>query len=55
MALGSFALMRYTRREVTVTEIKLNKATNLLNKTKIKFEPWAEVHTVTELADIDKI
>lgn len=25
------------------------------NKTKIKFEPWAEVHTVTELADIDKI
>lgn len=25
------------------------------NKTKIKFEPWAEVQTVTELADIDKI
>ena len=25
------------------------------NKTKIKFEPWAEVHTVTELGDIDKI
>lgn len=25
------------------------------NKTKIKFEPWAEVHTVTELADIDNI
>ena len=25
------------------------------NKTKIKFEPWAEVHTVTELADIDTI
>ena len=25
------------------------------NKTKIKFEPWAEVHTITELADIDKI
>lgn len=25
------------------------------NKTKVKFEPWAEVHTVTELADIDKI
>lgn len=25
------------------------------NKTKIKFEPWAEVHTLTELADIDKI
>ena len=25
------------------------------NKTKIKFEPWAEVHTVTELADIYKI
>lgn len=25
------------------------------NKTKIKFEPWAEVHTVTELANIDII
>lgn len=25
------------------------------NKTKVKFEPWAEVHDVTELADIDKI
>lgn len=25
------------------------------DKTKIKFEPWAEVQTVTELADIDKI
>jgi hypothetical protein len=25
------------------------------NKTKIKFEPWVEIHTVTELADIDKI
>lgn len=25
------------------------------DKTKIKFEPWAEVSTVTELADIDKI
>lgn len=25
------------------------------NKTKIKFEPWTEVHTITELADIDKI
>lgn len=25
------------------------------NKTKIKFEPWAEVHTVTELDDIDTI
>lgn len=25
------------------------------DKTKIKFEPWAEVHTVTELADVDKI
>lgn len=25
------------------------------NKTKIKFEPWTEVHTVTELAGIDKI
>ena len=25
------------------------------NKTKIKFEPWTEVHTITELADVDKI
>ena len=25
------------------------------NKTKIKFEPWTEVHTITELADIDII
>ena len=25
------------------------------DKTKIKFEPWAEVHTITELADVDKI
>lgn len=25
------------------------------NKTKIKFEPWAEVHTSDELVDIDKI
>ena len=25
------------------------------NKTKIKFEPWSEVHTVTELANIDII
>ena len=25
------------------------------NKTKIKFEPWTEVHTITELADIDEI
>ena len=25
------------------------------NKTKVKFEPWAEVHTIDELADIDKI
>lgn len=25
------------------------------NKTKIKFEPWTEVHTITELDDIDKI
>lgn len=25
------------------------------NKTKIKFEPWTEVHTIDELADIDKI
>ena len=25
------------------------------NKTKIKFEPWAEVHTITDLDDVDKI
>lgn len=25
------------------------------NKTKVKFEPWTEVHTIDELADIDKI
>ena len=25
------------------------------NKTKIKFEPWAEVHTITDLADVNKI
>ena len=25
------------------------------DKTKIKFEPWAEVHTITDLADVDKI
>lgn len=37
MAVGSYALMHKTRRDVAVTEIKLNKATNLLNKTKIKF------------------
>jgi hypothetical protein len=37
IALGSYALMRKTRRDVAVCEIKINKAIALLNKTKIKF------------------
>ena len=37
LALGMFALLKYTERQVLVTEIKLNKATTLLNKTKIKY------------------
>lgn len=59
MALGSFALMRYTRREVTVTEIKLNKATNLLNKTKIKFVNTSNVldyeYTKFRVNDADEL
>ena len=34
LALGMFALLKYTERQVLVTEIKLNKATTLLNKSK---------------------
>ena len=37
MLSGMFALLKYTERQVLVTEIKLNKATTLLNKTKIKY------------------
>ena len=59
MALGSFALMRYTRREVAVTEIKLNKATNLLNKTKIKFVNTSNVldyeYTKFRVNDADEL
>lgn len=32
-----FALLKVTERNVIITEIKLNKATALLNKVKIKF------------------
>lgn len=59
MALGSFALMRYTRREVAGTEIKLNKATNLLNKTKIKFVNTSNVldyeYTKFRVNDADEL
>ena len=37
LAMGMFALLKYTERQVLVTEIKLNKVTGLLNKTKIKY------------------
>jgi hypothetical protein len=37
LAVGTFALLKTTERQVLVTEIKLNKAMNLLNKTKIKY------------------
>lgn len=37
LAMGMFALLKMTQRQVLVTEIRLNKATNLLNKTKIKY------------------
>lgn len=37
LALGTFALLKYTERQVLVTEIKLNKVTGILNKTKIKY------------------
>lgn len=37
LALGMFALLKSTQRQVLVTEVKLNKAVNLLNKVKIKY------------------
>lgn len=37
IAVGLFALQKYTERQVLLTEIKLNKTSNLLNKTKIKY------------------
>ncbi len=37
LAVGSYALMHKTRRDVAVTEIRLNKVISILNKTKIKF------------------
>lgn len=37
LAMGMFALLKYTERQVLVTEIKLNKVTAILNKTKIKY------------------
>jgi len=36
-AVGLFAYLKNTERQVTITEIKLNKATVLLNKVKIKY------------------
>ena len=37
LAVGMFALLKVTERNVIITEIKLNKATALLNKVTIKF------------------
>ena len=37
LAVGMFAILKVTERNVLVTEIKLNKATGLLNKIKIKY------------------
>lgn len=37
LSFGLFAMLKVTERQVLVTEIKLNKATALLNKTKIKY------------------
>jgi hypothetical protein len=37
LALGMLALLKYTERQVLTTEIKLNKVTGILNKTKIKY------------------
>lgn len=37
LAIGLFALLRTIERKVMVTEYKLNRATQLLNKTKIKY------------------
>lgn len=43
MALGLLAYLKMTERKVYVTEIKLNKATALLNKVKIKYVNAANV------------
>ena len=40
LAVGMFAILKVTERNVLVTEIKLNKATGLLNKIKIKYVIW---------------
>lgn len=37
LSVGMFAILKVTERNVLVTEIKLNKATGLLNKIKIKY------------------
>ena len=37
LAVGMFAILKVTERNVLVTEIKLNKATGLLNRIKIKY------------------
>ena len=37
LALGMFALLYRTEREVVIVENKINKATTLLNKVKIKY------------------
>ena len=36
-SIGLFAYLKKTERQLIITEIKLNKATNLLNKVKIKY------------------
>ncbi len=43
MALGLFAYLKTIERKVCVTEIKLNKATTLLNSIKIKYVNAANV------------
>ncbi len=43
LALGLFYLMKRTQRDVVLMQIKLNKATSLLNKTKIKYINAANV------------
>ena len=37
LAVGMFAVLKITERNVLVTEVKLNKAISLLNKVKIKY------------------
>lgn len=43
LALGMFAILKYTQRNVLVTQARLNRATNLLNKTKLKYVNSANV------------